>query len=194
MSARWIMGVLAALSLMTAPAASSMAQEKKADKPAGAMAAPKPPAEMSNLAFFGGNWTCSGEGAMEPGGPMKKMTSTVTSSSDLGGFWQSGTVKGTTAGMPPFQGMFHMTYDPGAKEYVMLWVDNMGGWSQMRSSGWQGDKIVFTGDTRMGGQKMSARDTFTKGAGGSMVHVGEMQSGGSYSKMMEETCRKGASR
>ena len=194
MSARLVTGALAALALVTAPAASSIAQEKKADKRAGAMAAPKPPAEMSNLTFFGGKWTCAGEGAMEPGGPMMKMTSTVTSSSDLGGFWQSGTVKGTTAGMPPFLGMFHMTYDPGAKDYVMLWVDNMGGWSQMRTSGWQGDKIVFTGDTVMGGRKTTARDTFTKGTGGSMVHVSEMQTGGSYKKMMEETCRKGASR
>jgi hypothetical protein len=194
MSTRSIAGLLATLALVVAPAAGSNAQEKKAQKPAGTMAVPKPPAEMSNLVFFAGHWTCSGEGAMEPGGPMMKMTSTVTSNADLGGFWQSGAVKGTTVGMPPFHGMFHMTYDPGAKDYVMLWVDDMGGWSQMRSPGWQGDKIVFTGESTMGGKRMTARDTFTKGAGGSLVHLGEMQAGSGYTKMVEETCRKGASR
>jgi uncharacterized protein DUF1579 len=194
MSARPIAGLMAALALVAAPAARSNAQEKKADKPAAAMAAPKPPAEISNLAFFAGQWTCAGEGAMEPGGPMMKMTSTVSSNADLGGFWQSGSVKGTTVGMPPFHGMFHMTYDPGAKDYVMLWVDNMGGWSQTRSPGWQGDKIVFTGNSSMGGKTIPTRDTFTKGAGGSLVHLGEMQTGGAYTKTLEETCRKGANR
>jgi len=194
MSARSITAVLVAAAFAAvAPYASAQAAaDKKMDKPAGAMAQPKPAAEMSNLKFFDGSWSCSGDGAMEPGGPMMKMNSSVKSQSDLGGFWQSGTVKGTTPGMPPFEGMFHMTWDAAARQYVMLWVDNMGAWSQTRASGWTGDKMVFSGEGQMGDQKMAMRDTFTRKADGNLGHTGEMQVKGQWMKMMDETCRKSA--
>jgi hypothetical protein len=188
MKARSIKVALLAAALAAVPCMAVLAAEKKADKP---MAHPKPASEMANLKFFDGSWSCSGEGVMEPGGPMMKMTSSVKSHSDLGGFWQSGMVKGGPTGMPPFEGMFHMTWDPAAKQYLMLWVDNMGGWSQMRSSGWEGDKIVFTGDSQMGTMKMRARDTFTRKGDGTMTHMSEGEVGGNWSKMMDETCRKG---
>ena len=188
MKARTIKVALLAGALAVVPCTSALAAEKKADKP---MAPPKPAAEVAKLKFFDGTWSCSGEGAMEPGGPMVKMTSSVRSHSDLGGFWQSGTVKGGPAGQPPFEGMFHMTWDPAAKQYLMFWVDNMGGWSQTRSSGWEGEKIAFTGDSQMGTMKMRTRDTFAKKGGGTMTHLGETEVGGKWTKMMDETCRKG---
>jgi uncharacterized protein DUF1579 len=188
MKARSIKVALLAVALATVPCTSAWAAEKKADKP---MVHPKPAPEIAKLKFFDGSWSCSGEGVMEPGGPAVKMTSSVKSHSDLGGFWQSGMVKGGPTGAPPFEGMFHMTWDPAAKQYLMLWVDSMGGWSQMRSSGWEGDKIVFTGDTQMGTMKMRARDTFTRRGASAMTHLGEGEVGGKWTKMLDETCRKG---
>ena len=180
--------------VLAALAAAVHAQEaKKTDKPAG-MEMPKPAPEMANLAVFAGDWSCSGQGAMEPGGAMMPMTTSVSAHSDLGGFWNSGRVKGATPGLPPFEGMFHMTYDAAAKNYLMLWVDSMGAWSEARASGWQDDKIVFNGVTVMGGQKINVRDTFTRGRDGSLGHVGEMEMGGKYSKVLDETCRKGPGR
>ena len=188
MNARSMTGTLVAAVLAAAlPCATAQAADEKK-----APMAPKPAAEMSGLKFFDGGWTCAGEGMMDPGGPMHKMTSTVKSHSDLNGFWQSGMVKGTTPGMPGFEGMFHMTWDPAAKQYVMFWVDNMGGWSQTRASGWDGNKIVFAGDSQMGTEKMGSRDTFVKNADGSMHHTGEMEMGGKWVKGMEETCKKAA--
>ena len=35
------------------------------------------------------------------------------------------------------------------KQFVMLWADNMGGWSQSTSSGWKGDVMVYEGDSHM---------------------------------------------
>jgi hypothetical protein len=189
MTARSITAALVAAAFAAMVPAAFAQADKKAEKPM--MAPPKPAAEMSNLKFFDGSWTCSGEGAMEPGGPMMKMETSVMSHTDLGGFWQSGTVKGKPmGGMPAFEGMFHMTYDPATKGYLMMWVDNMGGRSEERSSGWSGDSIAFTGESAMGMEKMGSRDTFKKNADGSMVHTGEMQAGGQWVKMMEETCRK----
>lgn len=169
------------------------AADKKTDKPAAPMAPPKPAAEMANLKIFDGSWSCSGEGAMEPGGPMMKMNSAVESHTGLGGFWQVGTVKvPAMAGMPPFEGMFHMTWDPAAKQYLLLWVDNVGGWSEERASDGAGGKFVFTGTGYMGGNKMGSRDTFTRKADGTLSHIGELEVGGRWMKVMDETCRKSA--
>ena len=195
MSARSITAafVAAAFAALVPCAFAQGAADKKMDKSMAGMA-PKPAAEMASLKFFEGSWSCAGEGAMEPGGPTMKMTSSVKIHSDLGGFWQSGMVKGTTAGMPAFEGMFHTTWDPGTKQYVMLWVDNMGGWSEERASGWNGDTLVYTGAGNMGGMKMGARDTFTRKADGNLGHASEMQVKGQWVKMMEETCRKSAAK
>jgi hypothetical protein len=191
MSPRGVTSLLAAVAFAAAVPTAFAQADKKTDKPA--MAHPTPPAEMANLKFFDGSWTCSGEGVMEPGGAKMKMDSAVMSHSDLGGFWQSGTVKGKPmGGMPAFEGMFHMTWDPAAKNFLMLFVDNMGGRSEARATGWAGEKIVFTGEGYMGADKMGMRDTFVKNADGSMAHIGEMQVNGQWMTGMEETCRKAA--
>jgi hypothetical protein len=109
----------------------------------------------------------------------------------MGGFWQAGSVKATSAGGPGFEGMFHTTYDSGQKRYVMLWVDSTGAFSQETAPGWDGDKIVYTGDGTMNGQKMQLRDTFTKTSDG-FKHVAEMQANGQWASMGEETCKKAA--
>lgn len=91
---------------------------------------------------------------------------------------------------PAMEGMFHITYDPGPKEYVMLWVDNMGGYSKESSSGWEGDKIVFSGTSAMGGKQMGTRDTFVK-VGKSMKHDWEGQMDGTtWASMGSETCNR----
>ena len=155
-------------------------------------APPKPAAEMSNLKFFDGNWTCDGTALPTPMGPGGNVKTSVMSHTDLGGFWQSGTVKSTMAGTPPMEGMFHMTYDVGAKQYVMLWVDNMGAWAKSTAAGWEGDKIVFSGEVAMGGKMMMTRETFVKGADGSLKRDWEAQMDGKWTPMGNETCKKAA--
>lgn len=200
MTDRLITGILAAAVLTAAPYASAQAAtEKKEAKPAAKPAAPaaqgpKAPAEMSQLKAFDGSWQCKGEMAPGPGQPPVKSTSSVKSHADLGGFWQVGTVKGAMPGMPPFEGRFHMTYDGGSKQFVMVWLDNMGGWAQQTAPGWDGDKIVFTGEGVMGGQKMTGRDTFAKKSDGTLVHTAEMQKDGNWTSMGEETCHKAAAK
>lgn len=153
----------------------------------------KPPAEMANLEFFDGSWTCAGTipaGPMSPGG---KMTGTVKSHKDLGGFWQSGMVRSSMGGKPAMEGMFHMTYDPGTKEYVLLWVDNMGAYTKSTSKGWDADKIVFSGVTAMCGKQMQTRDTFMKSGKTTLKHDWEEQmEGATWTPMGSETCTRAA--
>jgi uncharacterized protein DUF1579 len=153
-----------------------------------APAPPKPAPEMAQLKFFEGRWTCAGEVQATPMGPAGKMTATVKIEDDLGGFWQSGNVKGMAPGMPPMEGKFHTTWDPGAKSYVMFWVDSMGGWSRSTAPGWTGEKLVYTGEGAIAGQKFAGRDTFTRNADGSLRHTWEMQIEGKWMPVGDETC------
>ena len=151
---------------------------------------PKPPAEMSQMAFMEGTWSCEGkafEGPMGPAGPMKGIAEIRR---DLNGHFQTGTIKGTMANQPPFEGRFHMTYDPGLKQFVMLWVDNMGGWAQNKSSGWKGDTLVYEGEAHMGGQAMKSRDTFTRKDPKTMRHTWDMEVNGKWAPAGDETCTK----
>ena len=159
-----------------------------------AEAPPKPAAEMANLKVFDGSWTCEGTASPGPMGPGGAMKGAVTSQTDFGGYWQSGTVKSTGGGMPgTMEGRFHMTYDSGAKQYVLLWLDNTGAWSQSTSKGWEGDKMVFSGEMNWGGQKMQTRDSFVKSADGSLRHDWEAQLDGKWTPLGTETCRKAKS-
>jgi len=185
MSTRSIAGALTAAALAFIPCALALAAPE---------GPPKPAAEMSNLKVFDGSWTCEGKSEASPFGPAGTNKGTVKSHADLGGFWQSGMVKSTGSAMPgaTMEGMFHMTYDPGTKQYLMLWVDNMGAYSQETSAGWEGDKIVFAGDMAMGGKKTPVRETFTKAADGSLTHGWEAQIEGKWTALGSETCKKAA--
>ena len=151
---------------------------------------PKPAPEMAQIAYFEGTWTCTGKMFESPMGPAGAMTSTAVIRKDLNGHFQTGTIKGTMAKQPPFEGRFSETYDPGLKQFVMLWVDNMGGRSQSVSSGWKGDVLAYEGEAHMGGQAMKSRDTFTKSGPTSMKHTWEAEMNGKWMPLGEETCTK----
>jgi hypothetical protein len=151
---------------------------------------PKPAAEMSQIAFFEGSWTCEGKSLDSPFGPGGPTKTTADIRKDLGGFWQSGVIKATMGTMPPVEGHFMATYDPAGKKFVMFWMDSMGGWSQTASSGWKGDAMVYEGDSQMGTQKMRSRDTFTRSGTGTMKHTWEAQVQGKWTPLGEETCTK----
>jgi hypothetical protein len=186
---------MAVLSAMILAAPAAQAQDVKGRPAQPPVAAdmsgfPKPAAEMAHLRLFEGSWACEGAMLATPFGPGGKMASTLKAQATLGGFWQSGTVKGTMPGMPPFEGTYHTTYDPTAKRYVMLWVDNTGAWAQTSATGWEGDRITFAGDSYMGGQKVASRDVFTRAGETSFKHSGELQIAGEWKQVFEETCRK----
>jgi hypothetical protein len=179
MTVRMMAGLAAAVLVAT----SALAQDKKPPE------MPKPAPEMAKLDPFEGSWKCEGTMKESPFGPGGKMTSTANIQDDLNGFWQSGKIKGTMPNMPPFEGMFHTTFDTAAKQYVMMWVDNMGAWSTSTSKGWDGDKLVYEGEQKMGGQKVMTRDTFVKSAG-TLKHSWEMQIDGKWTPLGDETCKK----
>jgi hypothetical protein len=152
---------------------------------------PKPAPELAQLKYFLGTWHCEGNAPASPMGPAHRSRATVVTRLDLGGFWYSGTVREEKAAdnPHPLSGMFHETYDAARKQFVLLWFDNFGGWSTETSTGWDGNKIVYSGEAAMGGEKVPVRDTFTKKGDAELVHSYEMTMSGQKISG-DETCRK----
>jgi hypothetical protein len=143
-----------------------------------------PPKEMAQLKSYEGSWVCHG------GTPAHKSTTSVNIHPDLDGMWLSGHIEEAASKENPhgFKGILHMNYDKVAKNYLMLWVDNFGGWSSQTSSGWDGDKMVWLGSGSMAGKKVDARDTFAK-KGAELQHLGELQIDNKWVVVQDEVCK-----
>jgi hypothetical protein len=62
--------------------------------------------------------------------------------------------------MGPFSGHGVFWYDQRAQAYHSFWCDSMNGCENFFGSGkWDGDKLVFEGQSEMHGKKLSLRDT-----------------------------------
>ncbi len=172
-------GVAAAVLLLVASAI--LAQE-----------APKPAAELSQVKYFAGSWTCSGDAPASPFGAAHKTESSMMLKLDLDGFWYDGMVveKKTASNTHPVKGMIHLGYDSTAKQSVLVWVDNFGSWATETSPGWQGDTMTWTGDQMGMGEKAAARDTFVKKSASEYTHKFEMQTKGQWATIVDETCKK----
>jgi len=153
---------------------------------------PKPAPEMSQVKYFAGSWTCSGDAPASPFGPAHKTKSSQMLKLDLDGFWYAGMMSEmkTASNTQPMKGMLHLGYDAAAKQYVLLWVDNFGTWATEMSPGWQGDTMVWTGDQMIMGEKATAKDTFVKKSDTEYTHKFELQTKGQWGTIVDETCKK----
>ena len=170
-------------------AASSL---RAADKP---MAPPKPAAEMSQLSYLVGTWNCSGKTFPTPFGPEHPTEGVAHAQMALGGFrLVIHYDEAKTAASPmPFSVLQVIGWDAGAKAFDSSCYDDFGGACTQTSPGWKGDALVFEGSSMMGGQKLGARDTFTKVSAHEMTHKGEMQGpDGKWMAGDQETCKRAA--
>jgi len=78
----------------------------------------------------------------------------------------------------------------------MFGVDNMGGYMTESSPGWEGDKMVMTGEGMMAGQKASVRDTITRKGDKEFVWATDMKMAGAadFAPMGEQHCKKAAAK
>src|SRR2546430_1948973 len=125
-------------------------------------------------------------------GPEHKALGTVTFKWDLDNFWLAWHFdqKKTKENPMPMTGTGYGTWDPMAKKWAR-WDFLPGSWSHLSSPGWEGDKMVFSGDTYWMGKKMGFRHTMTKNGDNELLGVFEMQGpDGKWMKAMEETCKR----
>ena len=187
-----------AILICHAACAADAAAAKPAAAPAAAAkaappAAPALPAELAQLAYFEGNWNCTGKAFASPMGPEHASTATVHAAKAVGDRWLhvSYDEKKTAANPVPYHVGVYMGYDASKKQFVEGCVDNFGGYCNEASSGWDGEKIVFEGAI-FGDGPGQGRDTFTKKSADEFIHSGQMQGPDKqWIKTDEETCHKG---
>ena len=177
--------------------ATAAAPAPAAAKPAVAAApppppAPKPAAELEQLKLFEATWKCEGKQPAGPMGPEQDYKSTFKGKKDVESFWISFeySQKKSKGHALPIIAKGYLGYDPAAKKYVTLGVDNMGGSVTESAPGWEADKLTFTGDGQMGGQKISFRETYTKKGDKEMIWSGEMKMGKDWIPVGTDTCKK----
>jgi hypothetical protein len=162
------------------------------DKKPAAPAMPKPAAELAQLKYFVGEWSCTGKGFASEMGPEHATKATVKIKMDMNGFFVSGRYEEMKSpeNKMPVMAAFVWGWDSVAKKIAATGQDTFGGMFTQTSSGWEGDKIVFSGDALWGSDKTGVRDTFTKKGENEVVHLGEMQMKGQWTSLDEETCKR----
>ncbi len=156
----------------------------------------KPPAEVAAMAaMMAGNWKCTGKGAMDPMKPeaMTDMKGTFKASLDLDKYWIKGEWTGT-AGKMKAKGYMFTTYDAVGKKWMRMSMDNMGMGGVETSTGLPAGakegKVVWEGESHMGGMAMKTRTT-EEVAAKSVKMTGEMSMDGKkWMTAYEMTCTK----
>src|SRR5437763_5380336 len=184
-----------------APAAKpAPAAPAKPGAPAAAAAAPammppppKPAAELDTFKFFVGKWKCDGKAFA---GPMSPTEHAVKASAEgkliVDNFWHSFTYEEKKSKDHPglkVNGLWG--YDQGAKRYVRAAASNQAGWDTASAPGWEGDKLVWTGEMSGPMGRIPFHHTFTKKSDKEWSHVLEVRMpDGKWTPTEDITCKK----
>ncbi len=146
------------------PSAAKPAAQPKAQPAATGMPMPKPAPEMTKLLkALSGNWKVSEKhepNKMAPKGGTGEGTARAWPGPGGLSLIDNYHSKGP---MGTFSGFGVMWWDPKAQAYKGVWCDNgtPEGCTYGGESKWEGDKLVGTMETEMGGQKMTMRTTYS---------------------------------
>jgi hypothetical protein len=119
---------------------------------------PDPKPDLSPMMYLVGSWTCHSTNPKRPGDRVETQTWRLTLD---GRYLQEHTES------PSFDKMRgraivqdnYLTYDPVTKKWVLLSVDNFGGYGVSTSPGYNGNTIVWTDTLNSGGNPLG---TFTE--------------------------------
>jgi hypothetical protein len=177
-----------------APAAAApAAAPPAAAPPATPPPPPKPAQELETFKFFLGKWKCDGKAFA---GPMSPTEHAVKGSAEaklvVDKFWQSFTYEEKkTKEHPGLMVNGFWGFDQGAKRYVRAAVANHGEWDTASAPGWEGDKLVWTGELSGPMGRLLFYHMFTKKSDKEWTHVleGRMPDG-KWIPLEDVTCKK----
>jgi len=155
-------------------------------------APPGPSPKLKELNYFVGNWQCKGTGFAFMGMPEHKTTAAVESTWTLNGYWLTIYYHEdkTATNAHPVAVRIYWGWDEQLKKFASGGVDNMGSYSLQYTPGWEGNKLVLSGETHGGGGTAKVRDVFTKVSPTKLEHMSEIEMNGKWIKLDEETCTK----
>jgi hypothetical protein len=175
--------VVVGLSLVGMPALA-------ADKPSAPPPPPKPAAQLDQLKLFLGNWKCSGKQFATPMfGPDHAFTGSASARMEADGFWQQWVYEEKKAKDHPGIRLVGLWgWDSGGKRFIRAAGSSLGGWDSATSVGFNGDKMVWTGDLSSPAGRMPFRQTFTKKSDKEWSFRLELNTQGAWVPLSEVTC------
>ena len=162
--------------------------------PAAAPAAPPPPNEAlaKNLKGMEGKWKCEAKYPDTAFGKAHGAKAEFSMKSDLNGYFYTGRYEEKKAKDNPTPYVMAQTigFDPSKSELVRTDVDGMGAITHLSSKGWDGDKMVWSGETMAGPQKLVFKETMTKKSDKEVSMTMELGPEGSPAPLVEIVCKK----
>lgn len=151
-----------------------------------------PSAKLKELKVLDGRWSCQGTAFAFMGLPEHKTTATFQTTWALNGYWMqaSFTETRTAANPTPVEVRYFWGWNDQMKKFISAGVDNSGAHFTHVSPGWDGDKITFDGELRIAEKTLKFHDVFTKVSASKVMHRGEAEIDGKWTKLDEETCTK----
>ena len=128
-----------------------------------------------------------------PFGPEQTYKAALRVKKDLDDFWYAFDYEQKAAKhrpTPPFKARGLLGYDAAGKKLVSSGADNMGGWQSATSPGWQGDRLVLSGELSLGGQRLPFRHTFAKKGEREILSTRELKMGKDWITLGTDTCRR----
>jgi hypothetical protein len=180
------------------PAAPAAAPAATAAAPAAAAPAPPPPApkpapELDTLKFLLGKWRCDGKAFAGPLSPTEHaIKGSAESKLDADGFWHAFTyVENKTREHAGLKVKGIWGFDQGARRYVRAAGGNHGEWDTATAPGWEGDKLIWSGELSGAQGRLPFRHTFTKKSDKEWAHLLEVRlPDGKWAAAEDVACKK----
>jgi len=185
-----------------APAPTTMPPPAPGAKPAAPAAAPapamppappKPAVELDTFKLFLGKWKCDGKAFPSPISPTEHaVKATAEGKLVVDNFWQSFSYEEKkTKEHPGLKVNGFWGYDQGSKRFVRGAVGNHGEWDTASAPGWEGDKLVWTGELSGPMGRIAFHHTFTKKSDKEWSHLLEIRMpDGKWAPTEDVTCKK----
>ena len=143
--------------------------------------------------FFVGKWKCEGKAFPSPMSPTEHaIKGTAEAKLVVDNFWQQFIYEEKkTKEHPGLKVNGYWGYDQGAKRFVRAAVGNMGEWDTASAPGWEGDKLVWTGELSGPMGRIPFHHTFTKkGEKEWMALLEARLPDGKWAPIEDVTCKK----
>jgi hypothetical protein len=154
---------------------------------------PPPAPELQQLGVLVGSWKCEGkQNATELFGPAHAVMTEFELKATLDGSWYTfhWTERKTKENPTPMRLSEFWGYDAVAKRLTREFVFDGAGRGSQSSPGWEGDKLVFTGELVMGPQKVGVRQTFIKKGDRRVDDLVEVKTADKWIELGSDRCRR----
>ena len=162
--------------------------------PAAAAVVPPPPNEAlaKNLKGMEGKWKCDAKYPDTAFGKAHNAKAEFNMKSDLNGYFYTARYEEKKAkdNPTPYVMAQFIGFDPSKSELVRTDMDGIGAITHLTSKGWEGDKMMWSGETMGGPQKLVFKETMTKKSDKEIAIAMELGPEGSAAPLGEIVCKK----